>query len=128
MADAKFPINSDIDYQHTLTNNGAVFNLTTDTDWYGIKWFYRTASGGKVAIAAYDLAASQTGFTANLEAVVEATGIINSHIQAEDMAIPVGVKIYWQPYIKVADVLHGTDFDGAGCEVFAGVSCDADSI
>jgi hypothetical protein len=126
MANDKFPINSDIDYQHTITSNDAVLDLAT-LDWYGIKWFYRTSTNKKVAIAAYDKDAD-TGFTANLADLTPASGIVISHIQAEDMDIPVGVKIYWQPYTRVADALHGTDFNGAGVEVEAGVSYDADAV
>ena len=126
MATSEFPINNDIDYEHNITNNNAVLDLTT-LDWYGIHWFYRTASGSKVAIAQYDVAGVGL-YTANIEEVTPATGDVISHIQKEDMDIPVGVKIYWQPYSKDADVLHGTNFHGAGCEIFAGVSCDADTL
>jgi hypothetical protein len=126
MASDKFPINNDIDYLHTITSNDAVLDLST-LDWYGIHWFYRTKQGNKVDIAKYTINAT-TGYTLNLALVVAAEGTVTSHIQRADMAIPVGVKVYWQVYTKDADALHDTDFHGAGCEVEAGVSCDADAL
>ena len=127
MANDKFPINSDIDYLHTLTQNDAVLDLST-LDWYGIRWFYKTSTNKKVAIAAYEIADVEVGFTENLVALVEADGTCISHIQRADMAIPSGVRIFWQPYTKIADALHDTDFEGAGEEVEAGISVDADTI
>lgn len=124
MAD-KFPINNDIDYIHTIKDaTGALVDLTA-YDWYGIHWFYRTSQGKKVEIGKYTIA-TKTGYTTDLEATDAANGQVTSHLQRAHLAIPAGVRIYWQPYVQVADAEHDTNFHGTGCEVEAGVSCDAD--
>ena len=126
MAEDKFPINNDIDYEHFITNNDAVLDLDT-LDWYGIHWLYRTGTGRKVTFATYDVA-GVGAYDARIEEVTPNVGHVYSHIQRADINIPIGVKVYWQPYSKDADAAHDTNFHGAGCEIYAGVSCDADTI